>query len=343
MQNVYSNFSNVVNRSAKALLALGTGILMLGTALAAEAPAPSATPDISRLPEFTIQEVQKNAANGQYQIGDRIPLSIEIKSDQADAGEALSLKLPDDNEKLEDLGWYIDPSTQSLGTSFRFLVSPIQTGRMTLPTLLIMKADNIAIGKTTPYVIQVSGPTEKDAKEAELIDPSSIGLAAKYWVLFSAIGIAVLGLLFYGIRKFIKSRQKDGGISVPVRHRDPDHVLALKKIEALYAEHAYSLENLKPVGFGVSEILKEFFENRFKVEALESTTDEMVELLRKEAISGESLREIQLLFQDLDLVKFTKRENYSHFDEQKYLDFKVKANHIIQKWALRQHSSEVKS
>jgi hypothetical protein len=60
----------------------------------------------------------------------------------------------------------------------------------------------------------------------------------------------------------------------------------------------------------------------------------MIELLRREAISGESLREIQVLFQDLDLVKFTKVENYSHFDSAKYQDFKVKSQLIIQKWTL---------
>lgn len=305
-----------------------------------QTPSPTYAQDLSKVPELTVQEVQKSASNGQYQIGDRIPLSIEIKSIQAEPGETISLKPVDETTKLEDLGWYIDPSTQFLGGNFRFLVSPIQTGRMSLPPLFVLKSDQTIIGKTSPYVIQVTGPSESESKTAELIDPSKISLATRYWILFGLMTVMLVGGVFYGIRKYRSLRKKELPPALPTVPVDPEHVVALKKIEALYGQYPYSIENLKPLSFGISEILKEFFARRFKVGSLESTSDEMIELLRREAISGENLREIQVLFQDLDLVKFTKRENYSHFDEDKYLNFKIKSNLIIQKWALRRHSSE---
>ena len=190
-------------------------------------------------------------------------------------------------------------------------------------------------------MIQVSGPEGDKTKPAELIDPSVIGLPTKYWILFSVLGLGVILGLGYFIRKALKGRKKPNA-PLPKIQLDPPHVMAMKKIDALYRKYTYDRENLKPVSFGVSEILKEFFSERFKVDAREATSDEMIELLRREAIQGENLREIQLLFSDLDLVKFTKNESYSHFDEDKYNEFKVKANLIIQKWALRVHSSEVK-
>ncbi len=343
MQNVYSNFSNVVNKSAKRVFSLSLVLSLFWSVAEAQSPSPSSTPDLSRLPDFQVQEIQKNQ-NNQYQIGDRIPLSVEISSDGVESGETLSLKIPEGSGKLEDMGWYVDPSTQFVGRSFRFLAAPIQTGKLTLPVLLVMKSNDVAIGKTTPYTIQVIGPAEQKEKQgAELIDPSSIGLATKYWILFSVIGVLIAGLLIYGIKKYLKKRSKVKPTEVPIVIQDPPHVTAMKKIDNLYRAHPFTRENLKPVTFGVSEILKEFFSKRFQVDAQESTTDEMIELLRHQALTGENLREIQTLFQDLDLVKFTKSENYTHFDEDKYNEFKVKANLIIQKWAIRTHQSEVRT
>ena len=344
MRNAYFSFSNAVNKNVKQIFCLSVALSFIWNVALGQTPEPTSTPeDLSRLPDFQVQEIQKSASNGQYQIGDRIPLAVEIKADNVESGESLNLKLPEGTTKLEDLGWYLDPSTQFVGRSFRFLAAPIQTGKLTLPVLLVMKANDVAIGKTTPYTIQVSGPAEaKDKQGAELIDPSSVGLAAKYWILFSLAGVAILALIGLGIRKYLKTRTKAKPTVVPVVVHDPLHITAMKKIDNLYRTYPFTLDNLKPISFGVSEILKEFFSKRFQVEAQESTTDEMIELLRKQALSGENLREIQTLFSDLDLVKFTKSENYTHFDEDKYNEFKVKANLIIQKWAVRVHQSEVR-
>ncbi len=304
--------------------------------LGAADPTPTGTPfDLSSVKQLTLHEAQKNATKNQYQIGDRIPLLIEIESTAADTGEALSLKTPEGSSKLEDQGWYVDPSTQFLSGVFRFIVSPIQTGNLTLPTLLVTKSDGTTIGRTTPFTIQVSGPNEKEAKPPELIEPGSVSLPTKYWILFSAIGLLLLSGAIYLLLRVLKKRKIQKPKEIPVQPIEPDHVISLRKVAELYQQYPYSIENLKPVCFGLSEILKDYFSTRFKIDASESTTDEMLALLKKESVGQESLQEIQKLFQELDLVKFTKSENYLTFDEAQYQDVKIRAQTIIQKWALQ--------
>jgi hypothetical protein len=346
MQNVCCTFLSAVSKSARNLL-LGFGILFLLEANLAFADpstnaskssetsasalaSPSPSPDLTQVSLLPLSEAQKNP-NKTYQIGDRISLLVEMKGNLVENGDKLSLKLPDGSSKLEEQGWYVDPSTQYLNGIFRFIASPIQTGSLTLPTLLITKEDQTVIGRTATFSIQVTGPEKKE--NPELIDITSSALPAKYWVLFSLLALIVMGLVSYGLVRFLKNRRKKPKFmpDVPV---ELDHLRAIRKIDSFYQNFPYAIDNLKPVAFGVSETLKEFFSSRFKIDATEATTDEMIELLRKEAITNENLREIQLLFQDLDLVKFTKSENYGHFDESKYLDLKLKAQAIILKWKL---------
>jgi hypothetical protein len=344
MQNVCCTFLSAVSKSAKKTL-LSFGILfLLGANLAfadpntvppagAEASAsasPTATPDLSQVSLLPLSEAQKNP-NKTYQIGDRISLLVEMKGNLVENGDKLSLKLPDGSSKLEEQGWYVDPSTQYLNGIFRFIASPIQTGSLTLPTLLITKEDQTIVGRTATFSIQVTGPEKKD--NPELIEIASSSLPTKYWVLFSFLALIVMGLVSYGVYRFLKNRRKKPKF-LPDAPVELDHLRAIRKIDSFYQDFPYRIDNLKPVAFGVSETLKEFFSSRFKIDATEATTDEMIELLRKEAIANENLREIQLLFQDLDLVKFTKSENYGHFDESKYFELKLKAQAIIHKWKL---------
>ena len=354
MQNACCTFLSAVSRSAKKTF-IAVGLLFLlgatfgfartpafaqepdqtlndpnASSSATPQPSPTATPDITGMAVLSLSEAQKNP-NKTYQIGDRISLLVEMPGNLAENGNKLSLKLPDGASKLEDQGWYIDPSTQYMNGIFRFIASPIQTGSLTLPTLLITKEDQTVIGRTATFQAQVTGPEKKDTPD--LLDLTTSTLPAKYWVMFSLLALLVMGLVSYGVYRFIKNRSKKPKF-LPQTPEELDHVRALRKIEALYQSLPYQMDNLKPIAFGVSETLKEFFSARFKVDATEATTDEMIELLRKEAITNDNLREIQLLFQDLDLVKFTKSENYSHFDESKYLDLKIKAQAIVQKWKM---------
>ncbi len=258
----------------------------------------------------------------------------DLKSGPGGAGEVITLKPMDEKTAIEDQGWYLVQGTLNQNGILRFIASPLKTGSLTLPPLLIIGSEGRALGRTASLSIVVEGPSADPNEKPEFIDAMPLPLPGRYWFYLAlmTIGIGLLGRYFY--LRFLKNRSPPKVLQTPLPPTEPDHVLALRKIDDLYIRHPYSPENLKVVSFGLSEIIKEYFSKRFKIEALESTTDEMIMLLRREALNGEQLRAIQVLFTELDLFKFTKIEDYPPVTDETHVNLKVKATLIIQKWAI---------
>jgi hypothetical protein len=267
-------------------------------------------------------------------VGDRVTLQIELKGDVAEPGPVLSLKPDKPEEKLEDSGWFIDPSTLNQNGILKFVVSPLKGGALTLPALLISNSEGRGLAKTLPFTLNVTAPTQAETGKPDLLDVISIGLPLRYWILLISL-ILLLGIgIVYAYRRYQKLKQTEKPRDLPVIQVEPDHLIALRKLDVLFGAHPFSPENLKIISFGVSEILKEFFSRRFHVDAQESTTDEMIILLRAELLNTEQLREIQILFNELDLFKFTKIESYPKIYPETLDALKIKAQVLIQKWAL---------
>jgi hypothetical protein len=287
--------------------------------------------DISALPEIEVHFVQKSGGD-QYQIGDRITLYVELLPELTKDSKEFSISVPEDGSSLAEQGWYIDPATQFLSSNLSFVVSPIQVGKLTLPTLLISRDDKSLMVRTHPLSIQVTGPEKKE--ESKLLEIVAIPLATKYVILFSILAAVLAVLLAWAIWRYFKIKKLRQKIpAAPVVKKEADHVIAFSALDLLYKKYPYGEASFKPIAFGISEVLKEYLSARFHVDAKESTTDEMLALLRTEAVPQDGLKEIRALFQELDLIKFTKVNDAIRVSDNDYLEFKVKAQGIIQRWS----------
>ena len=329
MPKNYCFFSSAAKRLAKHLSFSALGFLLSGST----PNGPVSTPLIA-VPEVALMEVGGSGATQRVKLGDRMILQAELKGVGDIAGQTVTIKSVDEGIELENIGWYLVQGTLSQNGSVRFIASPLKIGTLTLPPLLIVGKDNQTLAKTIPLSIVVEGPTASSDEKPQFIDVITVKLPLRYWLYLGVLISALIMLIRFLYLRYLKNRQrKHHEVRTPLPP-EPDHILALRKIDELYTRNPFSPENLKVVSFGLSEIIKEFFSKRFKVEALESTTDEMLMLLRREALSGDQLRAIQLLFLELDQYKFTKIEDYPPVYEETQSNLKVKATLIIQKWAL---------
>ena len=295
----------------------------------------SATSAQENIPSLQTELAQINQNGSQYQLGDRIQLSVRIPLELSQQLNAVLLQNPDETNPLDKQGWYLDPNTQVINGSLRFIVSPIKAGKLVLPQLMIMKDETHPIAKTTPLTIEVPETKANPSGTPSLLDTIAISLPFRFIVFGVMIAalLLLLGVLIY--RKYWKNRIVTKPLSEIKLPPTPDHVIALRDLTLLYEQYPYSRENLKPVAFGVSQILKNYFSFRFKVDARESTTDEMLALLKKEALSDQDLRNIRSLFQNLDLIKFTELEHHEHFQKNDFLEFREKAKSLIETWAIK--------
>ena len=320
----WCTFSSAANKRSKIKSILLLLLLFFPVASAQES-----------LPVLQTEIAQKNQNGPQYQLGDRIQLSVRVPLDLIQQLNSIILKNTNEAHPLDQQGWHLDSNPQIIDGSLRFIVSPLKSGKLTLPELWIMKDDVHPAAKTTPINIEVMELKANPGETPALLDTIDISLPFKFVVLAVLVVISLLLLLYYFYKRYWSKRVRtvaQNEIQVPPT---PDHIIALRDLEMLYDQFSYSKENMKPIAFGVSQILKNFFSSRFKVDARESTTDEMLALLKSESIPELEIKKIRALYQNLDLIKFTKMSHHEQFQKSDYAEFKNQAKLLIETWAIK--------
>lgn len=119
------------------------------------------------------------------------------------------------------------------------------------------------------------------------------------------LGILVLCLIIYFI---LKHMRKEPPVVVEKIIKIPPHVTALEKLEKLKNEKLWQEGKLKQYHISLTDIIREYIENRFKIQALEQTTEEILFGFRNVAIDAESKEKLRQLLLLGDLVKFAKEQ-----------------------------------
>ncbi len=294
--------------------------------------------DLVTIPEAETRMVSSKQSAIRYQVGDRISFSADLKPEWIQGANEgsnpdVELMVPEGSSPLRDLGWYLDPQNLWVAGGLRFVVSPLKSGKLTLPTLLIRaksKDNHHIIARTHPLQMEVE---ELQAPEIqpEWVGPLSISLPTRYVVYGILIFLLLVGILVYLRRKF--KRPKPVISSPPQKKTVAEHIVAIQKIEVLYQKNSYSPEAAKPIAFGITDSLKEFFSKRFEIDASESTTHELIQKLKAAGMAPHDYKEIQLYFEELDLIKFAAKEHQPHYSLEMHQNFKLKALALIQRWA----------
>ena len=181
---------------------------------------------------------------------------------------------------------------------------------------IIKTGDSIIVNVSNVKVDTVSKKFF-DIKNIISVDRNNEGWWKKYFLFFSIVIILFLISLLYKNSNFFKSSEEV--ITPPLEKA----IKALKQLELkdLNNQLDYKLYYSK-----LTEIVKGYFEEEVKVDALESTTNELIEKLEllKDAgqldISKETLNNFKSVLATADLVKFAKSNPGS---ETAILDKKV--------------------
>lgn len=120
------------------------------------------------------------------------------------------------------------------------------------------------------------------------------------------IGVLLLGLLIYGIIYFIrKSRLKT---VVPEKYipKRPAHEIALEELIKLREEKLWQQGNVKEYYTRLTEIVRTYIERRYKINALEFTTDELINSIAMRKLDADNYSKLQYVLELADMVKFAK-------------------------------------
>ena len=156
--------------------------------------------------------------------------------------------------------------------------------------------------------IVVKDPTDgaKDPELRDIVPPVDV-YQDDYTLLWVLGAIAVLVLLVllvrYMVLNWARWHPRAAEAAPPPR---PPEEIALEKLHALKAEGEPGPDRKKQWYIRLSEILREYIGLRYDFNGLESTTEEIVHILRGRKTHGLTQAELFRFLNDCDMVKFAK-------------------------------------
>ncbi len=249
-------------------------------------------------------------------VGDKIKLKISGIPSGLSLNGSLDLSSAVD---LQEQGWSLELNTA--GSEYFISATPLKPGQLTIPSVVLKDASGKILARTNPFNLEVSSAIQADdprPKEPEALEPP-LSLQFPWWVMITLaiLGVIVIGFAIYGIYRWRKAKKPFQVKQIEI-YRSEDEI-ALESLTALDRQEFIKQGKFKAHYFKISEILKIYIGSRYRFDAPESTTREMITILKDQESSLEFvvIETLQTLFEKLDRVKFT--DHVPDMDEAKQL------------------------
>lgn len=158
-------------------------------------------------------------------------------------------------------------------------------------TLFLMV--NTPVVDTSQAFKVIKGPVEEPYTFMEIFP----------WVL---LGLAVIGGIIFLIWYLKKRKQNKPLFKGKPKPVLPPDVLAIQKLEELRLAKIWQQGKLKNYYTELTDITREYLEGRYRFDAMEMTSEEILDELKAQEVNSEALGKMKNVLQLADLVKFAK-------------------------------------
>ena len=260
-------------------------------------------------------------------IGDQINYTVTVEKP---ANLRLALQVYKDSlcKNIEILsGPRIDSSAGQNGRTKiiqRYLITSFDSGRYQVKPFIAEARNDAGLKRyySDYSLLEVMrsriAPADTSAKIFDIIKPYRAPLTLGEvlpWVLIATLA----GILVWAAIRFFKRFKKSESVAEQYIPSDPAHVIAFRELEKLRNDGLWQKGEIKKYYTQLTEILRQYLENRYRVYSLELTTAETLEALVKTGFRKDgSYNDLKSVLTGADFVKFAKynpvpSENESHF------------------------------
>lgn len=241
-------------------------------------------------------------------VGDRITMTVTVEHP---AGARVVWPDSVDLAPFEVLHARFSPAAASDGaarSSATYVLAAFELGELEIPgfDIEVLGAGGEADTLSTPAwgVEIVSVGIDESGEIRDIRGPLGIPMSLLRMLLLALAPLLLIALL-YTIARRLRSRDEEPAPARPALER-PAHELALEALARLEGSGMLERGEVKQYHIQVSDILRTYVERRFRVDALEMTTHEVLQGLERAGVD-ESFREGLSAFLDqCDMVKFAK-------------------------------------
>jgi len=203
------------------------------------------------------------------------------------------------------------------GAPFRFRVpgEGVREGRF--PT------SEFVVGITVP----LDGPEPPLRDMKALVPPPWWALVPWAWI---GAGLALALLLWWLVRRWLRSRRKRPASAGPLEALEAPEVEARRRLAALVARRLPEQGKVLEHGTELADLLRRFVERRFESPRPGYTTGELAaHLLARGDVRPEDVAALRGILEACDLTKFARRP----YDVQRAHDAEETALRLIERWA----------
>ncbi|MFH0991972.1 MAG: hypothetical protein V1799_18355 [bacterium] len=122
------------------------------------------------------------------------------------------------------------------------------------------------------------------------------------------VALLIIGISAYGYHYYRKRKIKNEADLLPPKPAIPPAYIALAALRELEEKRLWQQGYIKQFYSEVTEIIRRFLEHQFGFLALESTSDEIMQQLKRIPEARVLIKQFQSFFTTADLVKFAKYE-----------------------------------
>jgi hypothetical protein len=207
----------------------------------------------------------------------------------------------------------ISPDTNKPGSAYQYaqtlVITSFDSGYYAIPPFrFILNGDTTKPQLTDAILLRVQGMrVDTTLAIKDIKQPLQVPFNWKElfpilkWV---GLGLFILTALFFLLRHFLRKKP-----SVP-KHREqqiPAHITALKRLQTLQDRKLWQEGKQKEYHSELTDILRVYIEQRFRINAMEQTSDEILASFRSIPIKAENKDQLKQVLLLSDMIKFAKQ------------------------------------
>ncbi len=191
-------------------------------------------------------------------------------------------------------------------TTFKIKLSAYKLGALKTPAFVFDVASPTGTSQFTAPQVDISVVRAPGDTSTDLKDPHPpVDVAIRTWrVVYAALALAALVLLAAWLRRFLK-RPKALVVAPPVPLAPLD-VRTLQALDVLRNENLPAAGRVREFHFRLSEIIRAYLGERYSFDAMECTSSELLDTLRRLRTPGLSIAPLREFTVQNDLARYAK-------------------------------------
>lgn len=188
-------------------------------------------------------------------------------------------------------------------------LTAFDSGSYVFPAISFYAHDSLLIGTTLPLSFDVATlPVDTSLAIKDIHQPVKVPLTMKEILPYVLVVLAVvllIGLLVFLIMRYAR-RGRPNKEKVKVKPKEKAHLVALARLEALRTRKIWETGDVKRYYSELTDILREYMEDRWMFGAMEMVTPEIIDELSRLNLSEDCRLMMKQILMTADLVKFAK-------------------------------------